>query len=248
MSPTSWPDFARIADSAWSTVLSANKLTAYILSDSECGTSSYPDLTPAAGSICGCWHTLHQSTQKRTYRMLGVKCENMLDGAGHLKDRFPSPCAAAPRLSRSHKRFAPAATCRKGYHTTYELICRCRRHSWVLFRKCHCVRRSWPWTAWPRSPSADFAGVAMVDEGGTNNVINGGIFLNWVIQGRTVKVNLPPQITPALSGLPSPSPAFTGRDADLEAVLCRLNPKMTDAGAQISGRGGLLGVKSPGSR
>ena len=53
----------------------------------------------------------------------------------------------------------------------------------------------------------------MADPGGgeTRNTISGGIFFSAVIQGRDITVQLPPEVTPALSGLPAGSPAFTGR-------------------------------------
>jgi tetratricopeptide (TPR) repeat protein len=58
----------------------------------------------------------------------------------------------------------------------------------------------------------------------TRNVISGGIFFSAVIQGRDITVQLPPDITPALSGLPSGTPAFTGRDTDLRTLLAPLAP------------------------
>ncbi len=58
----------------------------------------------------------------------------------------------------------------------------------------------------------------------THNEITGGVFFSTVIQGRDITVQLPPQVEPALSGLPARSPAFTGRDNDLEAVLAPLAP------------------------
>ncbi|MBB5110003.1 hypothetical protein [Streptomyces spectabilis] len=42
-----------------------------------------------------------------------------------------------------------------------------------------------------------------------SNTISGGIFFHVVIQGRDMTVVLPPQITPALSGLPPASRTFT---------------------------------------
>ncbi|WP_405656934.1 hypothetical protein [Streptomyces sp. RK9] len=38
------------------------------------------------------------------------------------------------------------------------------------------------------------------------NTISGGVFFHAVIQGRDITVTLPPQITPALSGLPADVP------------------------------------------
>ena len=49
--------------------------------------------------------------------------------------------------------------------------------------------------------------------GETRSTISGGVFFSAVVQGRDVVLQLPPEITPALSGLPPGTPAFTGRDA-----------------------------------
>ncbi|MFF3402168.1 tetratricopeptide repeat protein [Streptomyces sp. NPDC002659] len=58
----------------------------------------------------------------------------------------------------------------------------------------------------------------------TINTIRGGVFFHAVIQGRDITVQLPPQITPALSGLPPASPTFTGRDTDVDQILQDLAP------------------------
>ncbi|MEU6413916.1 tetratricopeptide repeat protein [Microbispora sp. NPDC046933] len=58
----------------------------------------------------------------------------------------------------------------------------------------------------------------------TRNTISGGLFLNAVIQGHTVTVRLPPQVTPALSGAPPRTEAFTGRDDELSTLLDLLDP------------------------
>ena len=47
--------------------------------------------------------------------------------------------------------------------------------------------------------------------GDTHNEISGGVLFSTVIQGRDITVRLPPRVTPALSGLPQASPAFTSR-------------------------------------
>src|SRR5690348_1711447 len=72
----------------------------------------------------------------------------------------------------------------------------------------------------------------MADPGGgeTRNTISGGIFFSAVIQGRDITVQLPPEIAPALSGLPPGSPAFTGRDADLRVLLDILASRITADG------------------
>ncbi|MFF6786999.1 tetratricopeptide repeat protein [Streptomyces sp. NPDC012510] len=66
----------------------------------------------------------------------------------------------------------------------------------------------------------------MADENeNVSNTISGGVFFHQVIQGRDITVVLPPQVTPALSGLPAPSPTFTGRDAHVEELLHALAPR-----------------------
>ncbi|MER7708329.1 tetratricopeptide repeat protein [Kitasatospora sp. NPDC097605] len=57
-----------------------------------------------------------------------------------------------------------------------------------------------------------------------HNEISDGVFFHTVVQGEVVHLRLPPTIAPALSGLPPASPAFTGRDAELSAVLADLSP------------------------
>ncbi|MEV6056548.1 tetratricopeptide repeat protein [Streptomyces sp. NPDC052107] len=56
------------------------------------------------------------------------------------------------------------------------------------------------------------------------NQISGGVFFHAVIQGRDITVQLPPQITPALSGLPTASATFIGRDEQVEELLEVLAP------------------------
>ncbi|TLP55115.1 tetratricopeptide repeat protein [Microbispora triticiradicis] len=58
----------------------------------------------------------------------------------------------------------------------------------------------------------------------TRNTISGGLFLNTVVQGHTITVQLPPEVTPALSGAPLPTQGFTGRDTELAALLDVLGP------------------------
>ncbi|MET7636912.1 tetratricopeptide repeat protein [Streptomyces sp. NPDC005499] len=57
-----------------------------------------------------------------------------------------------------------------------------------------------------------------------SNEISGGVYFNAVIQGRDITVKLPPQITPALSGLPTASPTFSGRETDLKELVQTLAP------------------------
>ncbi|SFG27963.1 hypothetical protein SAMN02787118_11854 [Streptomyces mirabilis] len=56
------------------------------------------------------------------------------------------------------------------------------------------------------------------------NTVTGGMYFETVIQGRNITVQLPRTITPALSGLPAPSPAFTGRHEQVATLLGDLAP------------------------
>jgi tetratricopeptide (TPR) repeat protein len=90
--------------------------------------------------------------------------------------------------------------------------------------------------------------------GETRNTISGGIFLSAVIQGRDVTVTLPPEITPALWGLPSGTSAFIGRDIELRTLLDVLAPRTGAANggaasgpsrgptAVVAAVGGLAGI------
>ncbi|MDT0307300.1 tetratricopeptide repeat protein [Streptomyces sp. DSM 44917] len=79
-----------------------------------------------------------------------------------------------------------------------------------------------------------------------NSISGSGVFIGPVIQGRDITVQLPPQITPALGGLPGASPAFTGREKDIEEVKKVLAPGGSDAGGPrtvlVSAVSGLAGV------
>lgn len=77
-----------------------------------------------------------------------------------------------------------------------------------------------------------------------HNTVTGGVFLSTVIQGRDITVVLPPQIFPAMTGLPPTTPTFTGRDSDLTALLDTLAPVEnrslpTVCTAAIGGMGGV---------
>ncbi|MCX4884747.1 tetratricopeptide repeat protein [Streptomyces sp. NBC_00847] len=82
--------------------------------------------------------------------------------------------------------------------------------------------------------------------GATSNTIAGGIFFHAVVQGRDITVQLPPIITPALSGLPAPASAFTGRDKHVEQLLAELAPATGGPGGQrtvlVSVVAGLAGI------
>ncbi|WP_405945528.1 hypothetical protein OG588_00635 [Streptomyces prunicolor] len=70
---------------------------------------------------------------------------------------------------------------------------------------------------------------------GISNSISNGVFFSTVVQGRRIKIELPPQISPALHGLPPASPVFVGRDPHLGVLLGRLDPA---AGASAGRAGG----------
>lgn len=68
--------------------------------------------------------------------------------------------------------------------------------------------------------------------------ISGGIFFSHVVQGHHVTVVLPPEVTPAMAGLPAASPAFTGRVQDLDRLLQVVAP--CDPGEGSAGAGPAL--------
>ncbi|MEU7082934.1 tetratricopeptide repeat protein, partial [Streptomyces achromogenes] len=84
------------------------------------------------------------------------------------------------------------------------------------------------------------------EDAATSNTISGGIFFYAVVQGRDIAVQLPSQISPALSGLPAPASAFTGRDKHVEQLLADLAPRTGGAGGQraalVSAVSGLAGI------
>jgi hypothetical protein len=56
------------------------------------------------------------------------------------------------------------------------------------------------------------------------NQISGGIFLSAIVQGQDLSLSLPPEVIPALSGLPAPTPAFCGRAEELRTLVTALSP------------------------
>ena len=80
----------------------------------------------------------------------------------------------------------------------------------------------------------------MAKKSDIRNEISGGIFFSAVIQGRDITVQLPPQITPALSGLPPGTPAFTGRDSYLDTLLDTLAPRPVDGNGDVEASGASL--------
>ncbi|KUH40198.1 MULTISPECIES: ATP-binding protein [Streptomyces] len=74
------------------------------------------------------------------------------------------------------------------------------------------------------------------------NEISGGVFLGPVVQGRDVTVQLPRPVPVALSGLPPASGTFTGREAELTALLRELAPGVRQQAVLVSAVAGLGGV------
>lgn len=63
-----------------------------------------------------------------------------------------------------------------------------------------------------------------------------------MVQGRDITVQLPHTITRALSGLPDGSPAFTGREGQVEELLEALAPGQGPQEAVLTAVAGLAGV------
>jgi tetratricopeptide (TPR) repeat protein len=82
----------------------------------------------------------------------------------------------------------------------------------------------------------------MIGKGRVGNEIAGGIFFSYVIQGRDIKVTLPPELTPALASLRDPSAVFAGRDADLARLLALLDPAAPPPAPRTVQVSGLPGV------
>lgn len=74
------------------------------------------------------------------------------------------------------------------------------------------------------------------------NLIENGIFFSAVVQGRDITVQLPSRITPALSGLPSPTSTFTGRDDAVNGLLRDLAPEQPHSPVLVTAIAGLAGV------
>lgn len=69
------------------------------------------------------------------------------------------------------------------------------------------------------------------DSYGVRNQISGGLYFNAVIQGAHVTLQLPATVPPALTGMPTPSTAFTGRDTERDTLLAALQPGSEATGA-----------------
>ncbi|MFT7837986.1 tetratricopeptide repeat protein [Saccharothrix sp. BKS2] len=78
--------------------------------------------------------------------------------------------------------------------------------------------------------------------GDVDNTIGGGVFFNAVVQGRDITLHLPPQVTPALSGLPPASPVFTGRERVVEELLRSLTPSDRSPRGPVAVVTGLAGI------
>ncbi|MET8033257.1 tetratricopeptide repeat protein [Streptomyces sp. NPDC005345] len=77
----------------------------------------------------------------------------------------------------------------------------------------------------------------------TSNEIDDGIFFNAVIQGHAITVQLPPSITPALSGLPLRSRTYVGRSRELSSLLDQLDPSTSQQeAARFAAVVGMAGV------
>ncbi|GCD44003.1 tetratricopeptide repeat protein [Streptomyces paromomycinus] len=77
----------------------------------------------------------------------------------------------------------------------------------------------------------------------TSNKIDDGIFFSAVIQGHTITVELPPSITPALSGLPLRSRTYVGRSRELSSLLDQLDPSRSHQNtARFAAVVGMAGV------
>lgn len=91
----------------------------------------------------------------------------------------------------------------------------------------------------------------MPGKGRTRNQISRGFFFSTVVQGRDITVQLPLEITLAMSAFPAGNPAFTGRGPDLQELLATLRPGQHDVTALsassaptvvVTAVGGLAGI------
>ncbi|MEV4743976.1 tetratricopeptide repeat protein [Streptomyces sp. NPDC049555] len=76
-----------------------------------------------------------------------------------------------------------------------------------------------------------------------HNDISGGVFFHTVVQGQNVTLQLPRELPPHLTGMPDPSPTFTGRGDDLAFLTDLLRPRPPGDGApHVCSVAGLPGV------
>jgi len=92
-------------------------------------------------------------------------------------------------------------------------------------------------------------GISSTISTGTTNNISDGVFFSTVVQGRSITIELPQQVSPALHGLPSASPVFVGRDTHLGVLTGQLAPTVAASADTTGGPvvivtavGGLAGV------
>ncbi|HEX6077448.1 MAG TPA: tetratricopeptide repeat protein [Micromonosporaceae bacterium] len=78
--------------------------------------------------------------------------------------------------------------------------------------------------------------------GDVSNRITGGVFFHAVVQGRDIQVVLPPEVTPALTGLPPTSPVFTGRTHMIDILRDGLRADHSGGVQLVSAVAGLAGV------
>ncbi|GLY95460.1 tetratricopeptide repeat protein [Actinoplanes sp. NBRC 103695] len=76
----------------------------------------------------------------------------------------------------------------------------------------------------------------------TSNQITDGVFFSSVVMGRDVRVVLPAEVRPALTGLPPPTTVFTGRDEQVELLLSALRPGREAGALLVSAVAGMGGV------
>jgi len=75
-----------------------------------------------------------------------------------------------------------------------------------------------------------------------SSTVTNGVFFSAVVQGRDITVTLPPQVTPAMAGLPPTSATFTGRDELFAQLLAELAPGEEEQPALVAAVAGMAGI------
>ncbi|MEU8188570.1 ATP-binding protein [Micromonospora carbonacea] len=75
-----------------------------------------------------------------------------------------------------------------------------------------------------------------------SNEITGGVFFNAVVMGRDIRVVLPAEVRPALTGLPPASTVFTGRGSAVQTLREALQPGCKGGTLLVSAVAGMPGV------